>query len=329
MRPRRPLTAAALLLSTALLTACSSGEPGDPGRPGGQGGQAVSAGAKPPSDPAKVPAAQLVYPLDPYKTSNEQIRSLEKAQDLLTADCMKRFGFTYRPPVRPLPRTRSTWSRYGVTDETTAARYGYVKPGVGPGPGKAAEGSLSSSEQLALHGPPLKSKPGGGMVLPPTTLEESRKTDSGRTVGGQKVPVGGCGREGHLRLYAEKKDPVDLLYVFGMESEAFSRAKEDPKVAKALKAWSACMAEKGYGVTDPVSPQKALGLRSEAEFGNARAIAAARQDVACKKRTDLVALWYTSEVGFQNELMNRHAETLKQVRTELDERIRKAASVNR
>ncbi|MFE4616080.1 hypothetical protein ACFRJ7_08205 [Streptomyces sp. NPDC056747] len=317
MRPRRPLAAAGLLLSAGLsLTSCSSGGP------------AASAGAEPLSDPAKVSAAQLVYPLDPYKTSNEQIRSLEKAQDLLTADCMKRFGFTHKPPVRPLPRPQGTSSRYGVTDAAAAARYGYLKPGVGPGPGKAAEDSLSPSEQLALSGPPLKAKPGGGMALPPLTLEESRRTDSGRTLNGQKVPVGGCGREGHLRLYAEKKDPVDLLYVFGMESEAFSRAKEAPKVAKALKAWSACMAEQGYRVTDPISPQKALGLTSEADFGSAPAVAAAKQDVACKKRTDLVALWYTAETGFQNELMDEHAETLKQVKVELDERVRKAASVN-
>lgn len=318
MRPRPSRPAAALLLSAGLLlTACSSGEPAAP------------ADAKPLSDPAKVPAAQLVYPLDPYKTTNEQIRSLEKAQDLLTADCMKRFGFTYKPPVRPVPPARSASSRYGVTDAATAARYGYVKPGVARAPERRAEDTLPPAEQLALSGPPLKSKPGGGVVPPPRTLEESRKTGSGRTLNGQKVGVGGCAREGHLRLYAEKKDPVDLLYVFGMESEAFSRAKEAPKVAKALKAWSACMAEKGYRVPDPISPQPALGLKSEADFDNATAIAAAKQDVACKKRTDLVAVWYTAEVGFQNELMNQHAETLKQVKVELDERIKKAASVNR
>ncbi|MFI9297345.1 hypothetical protein [Streptomyces gardneri] len=316
MRRRPALVATALLLSAELLTSCSSGAP------------EVSVGAGPVSDPAKVSAAQLVYPLDPYKTTDEQIRGLEKAQDLLTADCMKRFGFTYRPAVRPAPRGKSASSRYGVTDAAAVARYGYVKPGVSAGPDRPAEDALPPAEQLALNGPPLKAKPGGGLVLPPRTLEESRRTDSGRTLNGQKVPVGGCGREGHLRLYAETKDPVDLLYVFGMESEAFSRARQSPKVAGAVKAWSACMAEKGYRVTDPVSPQQALGLRSEAEFGGAPAVAAAKQDVACKKRTDLVALWYAAEVGFQNALMDEHAETLKQVKVELDERIRKAASVN-
>ncbi|WP_329621803.1 hypothetical protein OG357_16135 [Streptomyces sp. NBC_01255] len=318
-RPSPSRSAAVLLLSTGLLlTACSSGEP------------AVSADTKPLSDPSKVSPAELVYPLDPYKTTNEQIRSLETAQDLLVADCMKRFGFTYKLPVRPAPRPNGTSLRYGITDEARAARYGYARPGgPAPDPEKLPEDSLPPAERLALTGPPLKSKPGGGLVLPPLTLEESRKTDSGRTLNGQKVPIGGCSREGHLSLYAEKKEPVELLYVFGMESEASTRAQQSPKVAKAVKAWSACMAEKGYSVTDPVSPHQALGLEADGDDGSAKAIAAAKQDVACKKRTDLVALWYTAEVGFQKELMEEHAETLSQVKVELDERIKKAASVNR
>ncbi|MCX4982712.1 hypothetical protein [Streptomyces sp. NBC_00572] len=318
MHPRLFRPAAVLLMSAGLLlTACSAGEP------------AVSADPKPLSDPLTVPAAQLVYPLDPYKTTAEQIRSLEKAQDLLTADCMKRFGFTYRPPVRPAPRTRSTSSRYGVTDAATVARYGYTRPGV-PAEPEPDTKPLPPAEQLALSGPPLKTKPGGGLVLPPLTLEESRRTDSGRTLNGQKVPVGGCGREGHLRLYAEKKNPEDLLFVFGMESEAFTRAQKSPKVAAAVKAWSACMAEKGYRVSDPMESSASLGLNPESpdDLGSAKAITIAKHDVACKKRTDLVALWYTAEVGFQKELMEKHAETLKQVKKETDERIKKAASVN-
>lgn len=318
MRPRSSRPAAVLLLSTGLLlTACSSGP-------------AVSADTKPPSDPSKVSPAELVYPLDPYKTTDEQIRSLETAQDLLVGDCMKRFGFTYKLPVRAAPRPKGTSSRYGITDEARAARHGYARAGgSAPAPEKLPEDSMPPAERLALTGPPLKSKPGGGIELPPLTLEEAQKTDSGRTVNGQKVLPGGCAREGYLRLYAEKKEPVELLFVFGMEGEASTRAQQSPKVAKAVKAWSACMAEKGYRVSDPISPHEALGLKSEADFGSAQAIAAAKQDVVCKKRTDLVALWYTAEVGFQKELMEEHAETLSQVKAELDERIKKAASINR
>ncbi|MEU7073584.1 hypothetical protein AB0B30_24055 [Streptomyces narbonensis] len=318
MHPRTSRPAAALLLSAGLLlTACSSGDP------------SASADPTPLSDPSRVSAAQLVYPLDPYKATDEQRRALEKAQDLLAVDCMKRLGITYRPAARPVPAARST-QRYGLTDEARAARYGYGTPGYVPDSAGPRSDPLTPAERLALSGPPLESKPGGGMKLPPRTLEEQRRTDSGRTVNGKKVPAGGCGREAHLRLYAEKKEPEDLLYVFGMEGEALTRAKASPKVAAAVKAWSACMAEKGYRVTDPMAPHKELGLNpeGEADLGTPKAIAAAKQDVACKKRVRLVGFWYEAEVGFQRELMEEHSETLKQVKTEHEERIRKAAKVN-
>ncbi|MDV5147632.1 hypothetical protein R1T08_26535 [Streptomyces sp. SBC-4] len=318
MHPRPSRPAAALLLSAGLLlTACSSGEP------------AASADTKPPSDPSKVSAAQLVYPLDPYKATDEQRRALEKAQDLLAVDCMKRLGITYKPAALPAPKGGSTL-RYGLTDEARAARYGYSTPGYVPDSEGPRSDPLTPAERLALSGGPLKSKPGGGMELPPRTLEEQQKTDSRQTVNGKKIPAGGCGREAHLRLYAEKKEPEDLLYVFGMEGEALTRAQTSPKVAKAVKAWSACMAEKGYRVTDPMAPHKELGLNPErqADLGSPKAIAAAKQDVACKKRVKLVGLWYEAEVGFQKELMEEHAETLTQVKTEHDERIKKAAKVN-
>lgn len=319
MHPRTPRPAAPLLLSAGLLlTACSSGGP------------APSADAAPLSDPSKVSVAELVYPLDPYKATDEQRRSLELAQDVLEVDCMKRLGFTYKPPVRPLPNPVKSSGRYGLTDEAKAARYGYSRPGYVPDDRRPRKDPLPPAERLALSGPPLKAKPGGGLDLPPRTLEEQRKTDSGQVVNGKKVPAGGCAREAHLRLYAEKKEPEELLFVFGMESEAQDRAKASPEVAKAVKAWSACMAEKGYRVTDPISPHQELGLKAEGEtdLGTPKAIAAAKQDVSCKKRVDLVALWYKAEVGFQKELMEQYAETLKTVKDEHDERIRKAAAVN-
>ncbi|MEU3604917.1 hypothetical protein AB0E83_05590 [Streptomyces sp. NPDC035033] len=316
-RPSRPL-AAFLLATGVLLAGCSSGEP------------AASAGTKPLSDPSEVSVGQLVYPLDPYRATDEQIRSLEKAQDLLTADCMKRYGFGYEAAPPPPARSSGTSYRYGVADEETAARYGYAKPGTDAEREKPNEALLPPDERMALRGPPLGSKPGGGLALPPRTLEEQKKTDTGRTVNGRKVLAGGCSREGHLRLYAEKKQPVDLLFVFGMEGEAMSRAKASPKVAAAVRAWSACMAEKGYRVTDPLESVRSLGLdpESRADLGSARAIAIAKHDVACKKRVKLVPLWYEAEVEFQKELMEKHAETLAQFKREMDERIKKAAAVH-
>ncbi|MGW6414044.1 hypothetical protein [Streptomyces sp. NPDC055055] len=307
MRPRAP-HAAAVLLGAALLTACASGTDGP-----------SAAAPAPPSDVTD--AARLSYPLDGYKPTDEESRGIERAQALLTADCMRRFGFSYRPPEQPRPVRSATASRYGLTDAATASRYGYApRGGALPPPKAPADDGLGATGELVLGGPPLR-----GRV--PTSLAESERTDSGRTVNGRKVPVGGCGREGFLRMYAPREGAVDALFVFRLETEAYTRARQDPSVARAVDAWSRCMAEKGYRTDDPVSPQQDLGLPPDA-FGGPRAIAAAAQDVACKRRTRLVGLWYAAEAGFQREAAERHAETLTRAKSELDARIRLAAARN-
>ncbi|MFI1976269.1 hypothetical protein [Streptomyces wedmorensis] len=309
MRPRAPHTSAALLLlGAALLTACA---------PGGTGPVTPAAPAAP---AAVTDAARLTYPLDGYKPTDEESRGIERAQALLTADCMKRFGFAYRPPEQPRPAGAGTASRYGLTDALTASRYGYAPRGGARPPGKAPAQDLGPAGELALGGPPVE-----GRI--PMSLAESERTDSGRRVNGVKVPVGGCGREGFLRMYAPREGAVDALFVFRLEAEAFSRARQDARVAKAVEQWSRCMAEKGYRTDDPVSPQQDLGLSADAA-GGPRAVAAAVQDVACKERTRLVGVWYAAEVGFQERAVEQHAETLTRTRSELDARIRLAAARN-
>ncbi|MEX0173492.1 hypothetical protein [Streptomyces sp. LMG1-1-1.1] len=310
MRTRIPHpAAAALLLGAALLTACGSGSAD------------IGAGPSAPAAPPRATdAARLAYPLDGYKPTDEESRAIERAQALLTADCMKRFGFTYRPPEQPRPVRAGAGSRYGLTDAGNASRHGYAPRGGAQAPGKAAEDDLGPAGDLALGGPPVRGRL-------PMSLPESERTDSGRKVNGRKVPVGGCGREGFLRMYAPRDGAVDALFVFRLEAEAFTKARQDPRVARAVGEWSRCMAEQGYRTDDPVSPQEDLGLAQDAA-GGPRAVAAAVQDVACKERTGLVGVWYAAEVGFQKRAVEQHAETLTRTRSELDARIRLAAARN-
>ncbi|MFB6836781.1 hypothetical protein [Streptomyces sp. NPDC056361] len=311
MRPPTPRpAAAALLLGAALLTACGAGA--GPTGPGGPPAPAAPPGA--------TDAARLAYPLDGYKPTDEESRGIERAQALLTADCMKRFGFAYRPPEQPRPARAGTGSRYGLTDAANASRYGYAPRGGAEPPGKAPEADLGPAGELALGGPPVR-----GPL--PMSLAESERTDSGRKVNGRKVPVGGCGREGFLRMYAPRDGAVDALFVFRLEAEAFAKARQDPRVARVVAEWSRCMAEQGYRTDDPVSPQEDLGLAQDTT-GGPRAVAAAVRDVACKERTGLVGVWYAAEVGFQKQAVERNAETLTRTRSELDARIRLAASRN-
>ncbi|MBD0707178.1 MULTISPECIES: hypothetical protein [unclassified Streptomyces] len=313
----RPFAARAtvLLLSAALLTACSA-ESGDGGGGGGSAKEpAIGTVTK------LVSATGLSFPLDGYETTDEQRRKLDRAQAQVTSDCMKRFGFTFELPVSLSPAgTGGESLRYGLTDPKTAERYGYTAHRGAASPSKPAAKSLGASGQLALHGPDST------MAGRPMSLEESRAKDSGKTVNGQKVPIGGCLREGYLTVYAPKKGALDSMFVTNMAMDANSRSREDSRVVTAVKAWSACMAEKGYKADEPVSPQADLGLKPN-DYGSPKGIAAARQDVACKERANLVGVWYAVEGAYQKRNIEQYAEALKQAKTELDERLRFAATL--
>ncbi|MEU9862926.1 hypothetical protein AB0D99_18855 [Streptomyces sp. NPDC047971] len=313
----RPLAtrASVLLLSAALLTACSSSDSG-----GGDAKSEPEIGAV----PKLLRTAELSYPMDTYETTPEQLQQLQKAQNRLISQCMQRFGFTYEPPP-PVQSGRGSGSddtRYGLTDPDKAARYGYdSRAGAAP-PVKPPAPSLGATGQLALSGPDLKQG-----AAQPMSWEEAQKADSGKTVNGQKVPIGGCNRESYLKLYAPKKGAVDVMFVFNVTADAFTRARDDSRVAEAITAWSACMAEKGYKADDPVSPQEDLGIASGA-LGSPKAVAAAKQDVACKERANLVGVWFTVESAYQQRNVEQNAETLNQAKTELEERLKLANTLN-
>ncbi|MFB7375377.1 hypothetical protein ACFC0D_36705 [Streptomyces sp. NPDC056222] len=313
----RPLAtrASVLLLSAALLTACSSSDSG-----GGDPKSEPEIGAV----PKLLRTTGLSYPLDPYETTDEQREQLQKAQNRLISQCMKRFGFSYEPSslVDSGRRPGSDDSRYGLTDPAKAARYGYdSRGGIAP-PAKPPAPVLGATGQLALSGPDTK-----GGAAQPMSWEEAQGVDSGKVVNGQKVPIGGCNRESYLKLYAPKKGAVDIMFVFNVTADSFTRAREDSRVTAALKAWSACMAEKGYKTQDPVSPQPDLGLAADA-YGSPKAIAAAKQDVACKERANLVGIWFTVEAAYQKRNIEQNAETLNQAKAELGDRLKMATTLN-
>ncbi|MFD9032008.1 hypothetical protein ACFVZW_12780 [Streptomyces sp. NPDC059567] len=313
----RPLAtrASVLLLSAALLTACSSPDSG-----GGDPKSEPEIGAV----PKLLRMTELSYPMDTYETTPEQQQQLQKAQNRLISQCMKRYGFSYEPPqpVDSGRRPGSDDSRYGLTDPDKAARYGYDSRGGAAPPAKAPAPSLGATGKLALSGPDTK-----GGAAQPMSWEEAQGVDSGKVVNGQKVPVGGCTRESYLKLYAPKKGAVDIMFVFNVTADAFTRAREDSRVAEAFKAWSACMAEKGYKTDDPVSPQEDLGITSDT-YGGPKAVAAAKQDVACKERANLVGVWYTVETAYQKRNIEQNAETLNQAKTELGDRLKLATTLN-
>ncbi len=292
------------------------------------GSDGAAGRTEPPIDsvPSMLRTVDVSFPLDAYEAGPEQQNTITRAQNVLMGQCMSRLGFAYRPPEQPpVPTTGANARIFGLTDPDAAARYGYLNPAVAkarnqapPAPAKPP----TEAELLALNGR-NDLKPADM----PATLEEAEKSGgSDVTFNGQRVPVGGCARESFLKLYARKANEVDILFVFNLKGEAESKVREDSRVREVDKKWSACMAKAGYTVKDPMRAAKELGLAGT-ELSGPRAITAAKADVQCKEQVNVVGVHYVVTKAYQQQLIEKHAETLALAKEQVDSRLKLAASL--
>ncbi|WP_371639819.1 hypothetical protein [Streptomyces virginiae] len=321
-RRSRPAVPVVALLATALLAGCA--------------GTGDSEGGEPELGRVEVnPAtATLALPMDAYTdTEAERIR-MGQVQQALVSRCMARYGFTYEG-VRSADAAgagvgasagaedRHTYL-FGLADPAYAAAHGYDKSAGEGSVAKPAPPPLSDSAYVVMNG----ERPGaqGGTAPDANTEEEAARVDSGLTAAGQKVPAGGCGREGYRKLYAPTKDSVDLLFTFGLASEAHDRSRQDSRVVDAVKKWSSCMEKSGYaGIASPYDVVEKLGL--EDDKGGPKAVTAAKADVACKREVNLVGIWGAVEKAYQERLVEEHAETLALYKKQREARFALAASL--
>ncbi|MFI5827501.1 hypothetical protein ACIA6C_09595 [Streptomyces sp. NPDC051578] len=318
---RRTAQAVAVLTSAiALLGGCTGGG-------GGKGNDGEPALGPVAANPA---TSSISLPLDAYTDSISETGRMDGVQDRLTAQCMARYGFAYEPAPRPAAAAGAEADQdrhrtlFGVADPAQAAAHGYDGASGAPRPAKPAPPQLSESGTAVFFG----TRPGGKAPVgpDPKSQEEADHAESGITVGGQRVPAGGCLREGYRKLYAPTKDSVDLLFPFGLASEAHTRSQKDARVVAALKGWSDCMGKAGYGaVATPYEVVGTLGL--EGDTAGPRAVAVAGVDVACKREVNLVGIWYAVEKAYQQRLVEENAETLALYKRQRDARFKLAASV--
>ncbi|MCJ0868503.1 hypothetical protein [Streptomyces sp. AP-93] len=261
----------------------------------------------------------LRFPLDSYHPTAEQRKTLERAQEILVDRCMERYGFRYpgQPAESPSGDAENA-RRYGISSASRAASHGYAD-GSREAPGKSPMDDLGSDEKLVLLGQER---------LDPTKLpksqEEAEKSDEGTTsIGGRKVPAGGCLHEATLKLFRPTKDIIDLMFVQNLMFDAYRRSQQDSHVVKAAKSWSDCMAHQGLRTDEPVSPMEDLGFKAS-EFASPKAISAAKKDIACKAEVNLVGIWFSVETSDQNRLIDQNAETLKRAKVQLEDRLRLA-----
>ncbi|MEV1089814.1 hypothetical protein [Streptomyces microflavus] len=312
-RGRAFIVSLAACFSLIVLSGCSFGE-----AEGEEAGRGTGVDAIDDVDGAE----GLSLPLDSYFASSAQAQMLDRAQDVLKKQCMKRYGFSYAPP--PLPEVvpvKGIGNRYGIADPADAANFGYGGPDVAT---QADDPPLGEDEAAVFNGPD---------ELDPDSLPNSQEevddlpasTGNANLVNGLVVPPGGCIRESFLKLYAPRAGAVDILFTQDLERESFARSRADSRVKDAASAWSACMGRSGYEVSDPMNPGKELNLTEDLSGEKATAIAV--QDVECKKRANLIKIWFAVESSYQHEVLKREADTLKRAKAEHHERIRFAESL--
>ncbi|MFJ5778574.1 hypothetical protein [Streptomyces sp. NPDC093094] len=308
-------------VGVALLAGCGEGDGDRAAAPADRGRPAV---ASPPAlgeIPVLSGTAALVFPLDAYDRRPADQNLLERAQDELAVRCMARHGFAYVPPERGASTPRPLNSRvYGVVEAKEAAEHGYSDPGAQTdGRPRPAGKELSEEGLLTLYGE--QTDPAS---MPASQEEAEREGGSARKAGGRAVPVGGCNRESYLKLYAPTADSVDIMFVFELKARSKTQSEADPRVRRNDAEWAACMRKAGHeAASDPMKAVRQLGLEEDPSGPAARA--AAKADVACKKKVNLVGVRYAVQSAFQKRLVARYAATLELAGKQQEDRMKRAA----
>ena len=328
---RAAAPAACLALLAVLLTGLTgcgsaSGAGSGAGTDAGTSG-APGKGAEPAvgAAPTLLDSNGLTFPMDDYLVPAEQRQELQKAQNVLIDQCMRRYGFRYTAPEATAGADvyGENGRRYGLSSPALAARYGYGDP-PRQAPVRAPRPARGTNESLVLDGPPdldPKSLPGNLQEA-----EKARTSDKNTgVVNGVKIPVAGCAGESGLKLYAPDAAAVDITFPQNLNAEANERSRQDSRVVRVIRDWSACMAGHGYRVPSPLGVPAALGLT---DLSGPRALTTATADVACKQKVNLVGVWYTVESAYQKVLIEKNAELLKTFKDQQQARMRLADSLS-
>src|SRR5690242_15364372 len=159
----------------------------------------------------------FALPLDAYQLTMAERNTIEQARGVLFVRCMARFGFTIDMPLppEPLPYTANE-QRYGITDASQAATYGYHVPRP-QGPQPSREPSLSPAAAAVATG------------------------EGSGSFAGVRVPDGGCVAESKRQLAAGAPSVPNEYLAQKLALDSFARSKTDSRVLAKFREWSACM----------------------------------------------------------------------------------------
>lgn len=237
---------------------------------------AIDDAAEPPIGriPQLLSTASLHLPVEEYLPTAEQNDRLARAQVALVKACLARFGIAYT--VTPVPSGQFgpvslVDRRYGISDLELARGFGY-----GLGPRDPARMARPKPPDIGADGENVLSGQGRSVVH------------------GLAVPPRGCIGEADRSLTPQTS--ADLRKGSQLQFDSFTRSRNDSRVRKVFKAWSACMAAAGYQYADPLAAAADPAFSGQFDE-HQRDVAAA--DIECKTSANLVGVWFTVEAAYQ------------------------------
>ncbi|MER7671293.1 hypothetical protein ABTY61_22895 [Kitasatospora sp. NPDC096128] len=255
----------------------------------------------------------LHLPIEAYMLTSSQASDYNWVRQVAMGSCMRRFGQDY--PVPPQPATEGSQMygllerRYGIADAQSARIFGYHQPHSSAGPGGTAAtqpvtlGQLSDSARTVLTG-----------ADPKTGVRVTEYA-------GKALPEHGCLAELERLMPSAAGGPGGPAsggegLVTEIKAQTFTDSQADAPVTSAIAAWSTCMKTRGHDIHDPLSATANMDSLSD-PAPDAKEIAQAEADVACKSDTNLIGIWFAAESDRQNALINRHADELSKIKQTL------------
>lgn len=260
---------------------------------------------------------QLERPIYAYLAKPSDVKTIQDAANVVTAQCMQSFGLTSIPTQldgfddTAVEDLRSHTNLYGFFDPAVASSKGYD---MFRAPTTRTQPAPASGVKISADGIGV----------------QFGKDASGKTVQsyeGKPVPPGGCKAKG----VEASGGTLPGLTPEDLPDGGPTIPYGDPRIIAVDAAWSHCMASKGYHFANPFDAARAVTAnppKSVSQITHTPAeIDQARADIDCKLSTNLMGTDLAVQVAYDKRYIDSHAVALTQYRTQLDDRVRKAAQV--
>jgi hypothetical protein len=219
----------------------------------------------------RLPFQRLLY------LPSAAVLRVQRAEQLLTVDCMARHGFTFKPVTSADSDEHPT--PFGLESLAPQPSAASVTP----------EKSRGEAFTRALYGDPDKRISARGTMFKVTR------------------PADGCQAEAEKRLLGDSRLRwLQLRIRLGEgEKEARGQVEKDADFRAMQARWSRCMSQAGFRAKDPVDVLLSLPRDTQPAEN-----AAARADMRCKGATNYLPVAYARLRVVQQKWLDDHAATL-------------------